>query len=363
MGDTISKEQKPVTEDVSTTMYNLTFSHVISQYLYVVAKLDVATIIGKAGKSITAEEIAKKHHSPINVEYLERILRLLSSTKAVFTEIKKDNDTSAFGLTELSQSLRSDIEKSVRPFVLHCLEISCWRAWALVEHCTASQEQRVPFMEENGVDLFEFYRKNPESGQAFNDAMTIFSQSEAEAIISFYSEAWKELERKEATVLDVGGGHGLIMKRVKQQYPKLKCKVLDLREVIESAPKEGCGVDFISGDFFWKESLPKSDVILMKHILHDWNDANSQKILKSCHYALNERGKLILCETVLPGAGDTSKREGLDPFFLDAQMMLCGSRERTAACWTRLLYSAGFKFEKIVETPVSTCQIIEARKF
>ena len=82
MGNTTSQEKKSekVIKDASTVMYNLTFSHVISQYLYVVAKLDVASIIGKAGKPLTAEQIAKEHGGTINVDYLQRILRLEFNT-------------------------------------------------------------------------------------------------------------------------------------------------------------------------------------------------------------------------------------------------------------------------------------------
>ena len=269
----------------------------------------------------------------------------------------------AFGLTDLSQLLRSDAEKSLRSLIIHTLETPSWKAWSLMEDCIASEEQMVPFVKENGMGVFEYHKNNPDSAEVFNDAMTVFSQTEADTVMSFYSEAWKELERKEATVLDVGGGHGLIMIRVKQQCSKLKCQVVDLKEVIDSAPEEECGVDFISGDFFKPDTLPISDVIFMKYILHDWSDEDSRKIFESYHVSLSKGGKLILAEAVLPGAGDKVKGQGLNPFFLDAQMMiLVTGRERTAADWTKLLHSAGFKFENIVETPLTSCQFIEARK-
>lgn len=52
-------------------------------------------------------------------------------------------------------------------------------------------------------------------------------------------------------------------------------------------------VELVTGDFFDSSSIPKCDAIFMKHILHDWNDADCQKILKACHevtYHLFNRG-------------------------------------------------------------------------
>ena len=363
MGNTDSHEKKPVVEDASTTMYNLTFSHVISQYLYIVAKLDVATIILEAEKPLTADEIAKQHGGTINVDYLQRILRLLSSTNGIFKEVRLEGDTLAFELTDLSRLLTSATQMPHRSFIINHLDPVRWRAWSRSEECVMSEESLVPFRQDNGMGVFEFFKNNPEESKVFNNTMTSSAQDAADTLLSFYCEGWKKMSEKEATVLDVGGGHGLIMRQIKQQYPKLKCKVVDLKEVIDSAPEEECGIDFIAGDFFKSDTLPKSDVILMTRILHDWNDDDSKKILESCHVALSEGGKLIICEAVLPSFGDTVKKQGLNPFLLDAHMMTVTSgRERTAADWKKLLENSKFKLEKIIETPITMRQIIEGRK-
>ena len=363
MGNTTSQEKKPVVEDTTTIMYDLATSYVISQYLYVTAKLDVATIIGKAGKPLTAEEIAERHGERINVDYLKRILRFLSSNKRIFNESKAEGDTPAFGLTDLSELLRSDNPMTFRNSMLQLCEPATWRAWSHVEDCVMSLEPEVPFIKENGMGIFEYLKNNPEKAQAFNDAMTAHSQRELDTVTSYFADAWKELEREEATVVDLGGGHGLVARTVKQQYPKLNCKVVDLKEVIDSAPEMADGVDFIPGDFFKPDTLPKADVIFMKHILHDWSDDKAKTILESCHLALNEGGKIILCEVILPPAGELVNTQGMNPFALDAAMMTFFSgRERTLADWSKLLQSCQFKLEKIIETPQATCQWIEAHK-
>ena len=365
MGNKHSQQKQPVPEEASTTMYNLTFSHVISQYLYIVTKLDVATIIDKAGKSLTAEEIASQHGGTINVDYLERILRLLSSTKSIFAEVSSQGDTPAFGLTDFSRLLTTDAKSPIRRTILHVLFPASWRAFSHLEECVTTKETTVAFKKETGTEIMEYLKTNQELAKIFNDNMTVISEVEADTIMSTFCEAWKELETKEATVLDVGGGHGLMMRRVKQQYPKLKCKVLDLKQVIDNAPEEECGVDFIAGDFFKADTLPKTDVVFMKHILHGWDDEGAKKILESCHLALSEGGKLVLFEIVLPSVGENAEKKGLNPFFMDAQLMtIMSGRQRTIDGWKKLLGDSGFQFEKIIETPVTITlsRVIEAHK-
>ena len=50
----------------------------------------------------------------------------------------------------------------------------------------------------------------------------------------------------------------------------------------------------IGGDFF--ESVPKADLYLLKHILHDWDDASCIRILKNCAQAMHQAGRVIVIE-------------------------------------------------------------------
>ena len=269
MGNKTSREYTPrnTEDDMSTILHNLNFSHVISQYLYVVAKLDVATILGRANKSLTAEEIAKELGGSVNVDYLERILRVLSATKGIFKEKKSEEDTPAFGLTDLSEMLRSDINDRVtyRNIILVLHVPPKWKAWARVEECVKSQVPKNPFEIENSLPLYEYHKVNPESAEIFNKAMTQMTDEDINAIMPAYP--WTNLEKHKATVVDVGGGHGHFMKKLKAQCPGLNCIVLELKGVVESGSEEHSGVHFVIGDFFKPETLPEADVIFMKRIL------------------------------------------------------------------------------------------------
>ena len=88
------------------------------------------------------------------------------------------------------------------------------------------------------------------------------------------------------------------------------------------------------------------DAIIMKWIIHDWNDEQSIAIMKNCHRALPENGKLILIEAVVP--------EGNEPHFskfIDLNMLvMTGGRERTEEEFRRLYEASGFRLTRIVPT-------------
>ena len=55
---------------------------------------------------------------------------------------------------------------------------------------------------------------------------------------------------------------------------------------------------FAAGDFFADE-LPKADVLLMGHILHDWGLDEKRTLISKAHEALPEGGALIVYETII----------------------------------------------------------------
>ena len=56
---------------------------------------------------------------------------------------------------------------------------------------------------------------------------------------------------------------------------------------------------FVSGNFF--ETIPFiADAIILKSVIHDWNDERSSLILRNCHRALPKNGTLLLVERIIP---------------------------------------------------------------
>jgi hypothetical protein len=55
---------------------------------------------------------------------------------------------------------------------------------------------------------------------------------------------------------------------------------------------------FAAGDFFAGE-LPKADVLVMGHILHDWSLDEKRTLISKAHEALPEEGVLIVYENII----------------------------------------------------------------
>ena len=138
--------------------------------------------------------------------------------------------------------------------------------------------------------------------------------------------------------------------------------LFDAPEVIEGAKalvaNSGVGdrCELIGGDFF--QSMPTGgDAITLKWIIHDWNDEQSVAILKNCHRALPENGKLILIEAVVPSTDEPHFSK-----FIDLNMLvMTGGRERTAEEFGKLYEDSGLRLTRIVPTE-SPFSVIEGVK-
>ena len=100
------------------------------------------------------------------------------------------------------------------------------------------------------------------------------------------------------TIMDVGGGNGSLALAILEKHPGMKGKVVDL-PVHRAAGEVGhprrpappTAASFEAGNFF--EAVPAgADLHVLKFILHDWNDEECVRILKSCRASLEPGGRL-----------------------------------------------------------------------
>lgn len=311
----------------------------------VAAKLGIPDLL--AERAQTAEELAGQTstHAPS----LYRLLRTLASI-GVFAE----NAEKKFELTPISALLRSDVPNSVRDFAVMMGEDWIWQAWAELPYSVKTGG--VAHEKAQGMGSFEFFQKNAEAGKVFNAAMTNFTR----AIIPVAVEAY-DFSRINRLV-DIAGGHGLLLAGILKANPHLRGVLFDLPFVIEGAgallDEQGVTdrVELVSGNFF--ESVPAgADAYMMKHIIHDWDDESSIKILKNIRAALSENGKVLIIEMVVPDGNEPSPSKALDILML----VMEGGKERTKEEYRRLLEASGFKLTKIVPTK-SPYSVIEGER-
>jgi ubiquinone/menaquinone biosynthesis C-methylase UbiE len=313
----------------------------VSQAIYVAAKLGIADLLEQEPKS--CEDLAASTQT--DPEALYRVLRALASV-GVFSEVADRR----FCLTPIAECLRTGAPGSLRALATMCGERWSWDMWGKILYSVKTGKPS--FDHVHKMRPFEFLARNPEDGRLFDQAMAVFSTAENAAVIAAFD--FSQFKK----IVDVGAGHGRLLLSMLKASSQLEAILFDLAPVIEGARAlineagiaERCNL--ISGDFF--ESIPPGgDAYLLKHIIHDWDDANAIKILTNCRRAMGKNARLLVIEMVIP--------PGNAPFpgkFLDLEMLLIGGRERMEAEYQAMFNSAGFNLTRIIPTqsPVSVIE-------
>lgn len=84
--------------------------------------------------------------------------------------------------------------------------------------------------------------------------------------------------------------------------------------------------------------------------MHDWDNEQCVKLLKSCYKAIPEDGKVLIVDAVVDEEKGTKRQAGL---LFDMCMMAAspGGKERTSKEFKELFYKAGFKSYRIIKLP------------
>uniref|UniRef100_M0ZJT1 O-methyltransferase C-terminal domain-containing protein n=2 Tax=Solanum tuberosum TaxID=4113 RepID=M0ZJT1_SOLTU len=98
------------------------------------------------------------------------------------------------------------------------------------------------------------------------------------------------------------------------------------------------------------DKIPHANAILLKSVLHDWNDENCVRILKKCKESIPSRakgGKVIIIDIVLENPKERNEFVRAQHNMDMLMMVLCGAKERTEKEWEKLFIEAGFNEYKI----------------
>lgn len=165
--------------------------------------------------------------------------------------------------------------------------------------------------------IFEaLYAELPKLEQ-FLGAMTGLSRINFEALAEKFDFS------KYKTLCDVGGATGLLCVEVAKKHPQLKCISFDLPPVEPVAKKAIAAaglsdrVGTASGNFF-KDPLPKADVITMGMILHDWNLEKKMHLIRAAYNALPPGGAFIVVEALI----DDARRENVFGLLMSLNMLI-----------------------------------------
>jgi hypothetical protein len=315
----------------------------VTQAIYVAGKLGIADEL--AGGPLHAAEVARRVDA--NPDATFRLMRALASNGVL-----RQRRDGRFALTSMGKALRAETPGTMRDLMLWIGHPKRWEDWGHLLHTVKTGQPATEML--RGMPVFDYLETDPELAEAFNKAMTSGSEFAIHSTLAAYDFG------KYRTLVDVGGGHGRLLSTILTKFPEARGVLYDLPSVVDGAGPElaKAGVadrcTVVGGSFF--DSVPEGgDAYVMKSIIHDWNDEDSERILRNVRAAIAPGGKLLLLESVLPERPSSN----LGVMFDLEMMVALHGKERTRAEWTALLRRAGFRLDRVVETagPVA---VIEA---
>ncbi len=337
---------QPGSDPSAMALFDLIVSQRITAVLYVAARLGVADLLAEGMR--TPAELARR--TGAHERSLRRLLRAL-----VTVGVCKQVGPERFELTAIGSHLAGSAEQSLKTWALFEGDMLS-RHWGGL---LASISTGKTGAELAGFDnAFEQAAQNPELVATFNDAMVAFTRMVIPAVLAAYD--FSGIEK----LMDVGGGYAELLCAILMAHPSMRGAVVDLPRCAEGAKKKlaDAGLsqrgEFIAGSFF--ESVPSgADSLILKSIIHDWDDERSVKILENCRRALPlQGGRLLLVERLMPEMLE-ARVEHCSVTLSDLNMLRGpGGCERTESDYRELLHDSGFRMTRVL--PAGRFNLIEA---
>lgn len=335
----------PVSPSERDVVVRLMDGYIQTQLLYVAARLRLPDLLENG--PLSADDLAAAAGADVSV--LHRILRGLAINGIV------EEHEGVFRLTDAGRYLQSGKKDSLQGAILTRGDLYYRAASGLLE---AAQSGGGAFRHVFGTEFFEHLSASPDRLVAFQESMVARSQLEAAEVVAAYDFS------RFQHIVDVGGGFGVTLTAILKSYPDLQATLFDRPEVVQGAPERlrAAGVDarctVAGGDAF--AAVPHGgDLYLLSRVIHDWNDDDAVRILRSCRAAMNHDATLALIEAVIPDR--VSERPAA--ILMDLHMLVIGlGKERTAGEFSALLSRAGFELKRVVPTQGRTgVNVLEAR--
>lgn len=314
----------------------------LASALCVAARLGLADRVGEGGQELSA--LAREVEIP-EVD-LARLLSVLEAhgyfQRAAVGAVRN---------TALSHALRRDRAGSFAELQGRGWYRKAFHSGRVVQ---GWREGETPFKVGTGEPFFDFLAARPGAERLFSAAMADVTRFCAPFLASEIRLA------KESRVLDVGGGDGVLVAALSQRYRPRRLAVLD-RAASGDDRASTLGWERLQGDFF--QALPGGfDHLLLKNILHDWDDEGCLRLLRCCREAVASGDRLTVIECLLPDLERGETAEAL-PFALDWNVwMTLSGRERTLSVYQALLKQTGWRLQAVRRT-ATPYRLLEAVAF
>jgi hypothetical protein len=226
------------------------------------------------------------------------------------------------------------------------LEMANHRLYPFWGHLTEALRTGQPQNEakSGGPGLFETLYADPARLHQFLAAMTGISHGANLTIAR--AGFWKDYQ----TYVDVGTAQGDLAAQIALANPHLRGQGFDLPEVAPifeayvAALGVGDRLTFAPGSFFTQD-LPKADVVLMGHILHDWDLPTKRMLIKKAYDAVPAGGALVVYESII----DDDRSKNAFGLMMSLNMLIetPGGFDYTGADCSGWMRDAGFASTRV----------------
>jgi hypothetical protein len=238
------------------------------------------------------------------------------------------------------------LDRAKPSYIGGVLEMANARLYGFWGSLTEGLRTGVPQNEaKEGQDFFAALYADPARLAQFVRAMSAVSSGAAQAIAAKFP--WRD----HGTVIDIGCAEGAVPVQIALAHEHISGGGFDLPALgpIFDAYVAGFGLgerlSFTGGDFF-ADPLPKADVLVMGHILHDWDLDEKRLLLQKAYEALPDGGALIVYEAII----DDDRRKNAFGLLMSLNMLIetPGGFDYTGADCRTWMQETGFR-ESYVE--------------
>jgi SAM-dependent methyltransferase len=308
----------------------------ITQIVHAVADLRLADHL--AASPLPVEEIAAL--TGVDTGTMSRLLRACASQGLVAY------DDGRFASTPLLATLSEGTPGSLRDIAIVHGSPGHWLSWGRFPDAVRAGEPQTRAA--LGSDIWTYFQANPQEWERFSSSMTELTDGLSREIGALLDTTGL------TTAVDVGGANGALLHPLLKANPELKGVVFDLPTVeptaVAEAEKAGLAdrCAFVGGSFF--DSVPEGDLLLLKAVMHNWDDESCVKILTNCRRALRPGGRVVIVEIPLGPIGEP----GFAPLLDLGMLAVNAGRERDLDHYDALLRESGLRRDGV--TPTSSPQ-------
>ena len=332
---TIQDRARPTEEEraAAAAVLRMIWGMHVSRAIYAVTALGIPDQL--ADGPVSCAQLARD--SGAHEGSLYRVLRLLASL-GVFSEAAPGS----FRLTVLGSRLQSEAPASMRSWALMHGTVGGCQPFEHILHAVRTGQPG--FEAAHGMPLFEFLAQHPQDAAVFDAAMLERTAAFAPSVAASYD--FSDFR----TIVDVGGGRGILLAAILARHGHLQGTLFELPSVaagatavLESA-RVGDRCTVIAGDFF--HAVPAgADCYVLANVLHDWDDTRAAEILASCRNAMTRHGRVLIVERLIPD----EPTEAVPVLLSDINMLVLtsGGRERTNSEYRSLVEAAGLGLGRI----------------